>query len=109
MKQCNKCNETLGFDQFNKHRFNKDGLDSTCKKCYSAAQNIKNRLKVGFSMYKPDSCECCGTSDVKLDLDHCHETDKFRGWLCTNCNVGISRLGDNKTGVAKALDYLNKL
>tara|TARA_R100000742_G_C4257386_1_gene75248 strand:+ start:391 stop:546 length:156 start_codon:yes stop_codon:yes gene_type:complete len=30
----------------------------------------------------------------------------YRGWLCSNCNTGIGKLGDNIEGVQKAVDYL---
>lgn len=83
---------------------------SCCKACEKRISKVVADIKKAAPP-KPDFCDCCGerVEKEKLRLDHCHETDKFRGWLCTNCNVGISRLGDNKTGVAKALDYLNKL
>ena len=60
----------------------------------------------------PHRCECCGISDLVIKkvlmLDHCHRTDKFRGWLCDNCNLGIGRLGDDLEGVRKAVAYLEK-
>ena len=57
---------------------------------------------------KPESCECCGGPPTKKGLveDHCHETGKFRGWLCSPCNTGIGQLGDTHEGVLKALEYL---
>lgn len=60
----------------------------------------------------PHRCECCGLSDLvfkkTLFLDHCHDTGKFRGWICDNCNLGIGRLNDNLDGVKKAVAYLEK-
>ena len=57
----------------------------------------------------PDVCNCCGKPSHKsLVVDHCHETLKFRGWLCETCNHGIGKLGDNIEGVQKALDYLRR-
>jgi len=41
-------------------------------------------------------------------LDHCHDTDVFRGWLCHRCNVGIGFLGDTLEGLNKAIAYLEK-
>jgi len=41
-------------------------------------------------------------------LDHCHTTQEFRGWLCSDCNVAIGKLGDDTQGVLKALDYLER-
>ena len=41
-----------------------------------------------------------------MHWDHDHETKEHRGWICGNCNTGIGKLGDNISGVQKALDYL---
>ncbi len=53
-------------------------------------------------------CDNCGKNNQKLIFDHCHETNKFRGWLCYQCNTAIGNLGDNVEGLLKALNYLNK-
>ena len=39
-------------------------------------------------------------------MDHCHKTEKFRGWLCKNCNMAIGKLGDDLDGVMNAVNYL---
>lgn len=58
----------------------------------------------------PDACECCGKTVEEngkaLALDHCHDTNEFRGWLCNNCNTAIGKLGDNLPGVMRAAGYL---
>ena len=55
-------------------------------------------------------CACCGIhqSELKkvLHVDHDHETGKVRGLLCSNCNTGIGKLGDNAKGIRKALAYV---
>lgn len=58
----------------------------------------------------PKLCECCGGPPDKrfLSLDHCHKTGKFRGWLCQRCNMGIGKLGDDESGLLKALEYLRR-
>lgn len=61
----------------------------------------------------PDACECCGKKEtakgrVNLNLDHCHVTGAFRGWLCSKCNLGIGKLGDSIEAVSKALSYLKR-
>ena len=43
----------------------------------------------------------------KIVLDHCHDTESFRGWICYACNQGIGKLGDNLEGVVKAALYLS--
>lgn len=59
-------------------------------------KNIRNR---------EGSCFICGREE-RLHLDHCHETDKVRGVLCNNCNLGIGFLGDTHQGVGDAYAYL---
>lgn len=56
----------------------------------------------------PAQCECCGGPSGKhaMHLDHCHETGKFRGWICNRCNLGIGALGDNLAGILRAAEYL---
>ena len=58
----------------------------------------------------PATCECCGKTSRNraLHLDHCHETGKFRGWLCVKCNTGVGSLGDNVSGLQTAISYLKR-
>jgi len=39
-------------------------------------------------------------------FDHNHKTKKFRGLLCSNCNLGIGLLKDNKKIINNAVKYL---
>lgn len=62
----------------------------------------------------PERCECCGGlptgrgDDPVLNLDHDHKTGKFRGWLCTRCNLGIGLLDDSQKGLVFALMYIRR-
>ena len=56
-------------------------------------------------------CECPETAVrrgivLELAVDHCHDTGKVRGLLCSNCNTGIGKLKDSATLVRKAYEYL---
>lgn len=57
-------------------------------------------------------CAVCRTREVHLNggrqvhIDHCHQTGKFRGILCSGCNTAIGRLGDTLAGVEAAAKYL---
>jgi hypothetical protein len=80
---------------------------------YREYQNNYRREKLNFpepTRPIPEQCECCGGPSGVHDfhLDHCHETNIFRGWLCGKCNRGIGSLGDNEEGLLRALAYLRK-
>lgn len=40
-------------------------------------------------------CQCCGRKTSKLQLDHCHETGRLRGFLCQNCNSAIGFVSES--------------
>lgn len=57
----------------------------------------------------PKLCEiCCKPPKKRLNVDHCHETGKFRGWLCTGCNTALGKFGDSVAGLMRAVAYLKK-
>ena len=56
----------------------------------------------------PTRCECCGCPLVDPNLDHCHKTGMFRGWLCGNCNRALGLAGDTVEGVRKLLAYIER-
>lgn len=104
-KICIYCNKRKNYGSFPKHTHHKDNLDTRCKKC------IKKQTKVRHKLYKqappkPILCSCCGKKPEKWCLDHDHDTQEFRGWLCDRCNTGIGSLGDNLDGIIKAFNYL---
>ena len=39
-------------------------------------------------------------------LDHCHDTNTFRGWLCHKCNTGLGGFNDSLTITQNAVIYL---
>jgi len=63
---------------------------------------------------RPTACELCGfvpdipTGRKGLQLDHCHATKRFRGWLCHKCNKALGLLSDNPTLLRRAADYLDR-
>jgi hypothetical protein len=77
-----------------------------CEKEYAKTRDKKTRSKLRPKIGTP--CECCGKSDKSLVYDHRHSDNKFRGWICQSCNIGIGRLGDCIEGVEKAVAYLLK-
>lgn len=81
----------------------------------------KNGLKLKFginfdqyeAMLKEQDYLCCicGNKDRcgrDLAVDHCHETNKVRGLLCTECNTGLGLFGDSKELLKNAINYLDR-
>jgi hypothetical protein len=114
-KHCLACDRTLPIASFGKLLTTGSGkqfYQARCKPCSSA------RFVVVYHIRKtappvPAACECCGKdfSDVvkkNIHMDHCAETETFRGWLCQQCNVGLGYLGDDLDGVTKAVAYLER-
>jgi hypothetical protein len=77
------------------------------------------RRQYGISMqefndllqFQNNVCAICSKSISSLrrrmNIDHCHDTNKVRGILCSGCNTGLGHLGDNVDGLKKAIEYLN--
>lgn len=54
-------------------------------------------------------CKICQRPQIgrkRLAIDHCHETRKVRGLLCTKCNVGLGMFGDSVERLRRAISYL---
>jgi hypothetical protein len=43
-----------------------------------------------------------------LAVDHCHETGRIRGLLCTRCNNAIGLLGDDVAAMLRVIAYLER-
>lgn len=133
MKTCKKCGEAKPVDEFHRHATNKDGRRGSCKPCdilltaewhaahpdYYRRKHLRRTYGITLEQYhdlltsQSGGCACCGAtraggSSDSFHVDHCHETGKIRGLLCNNCNIGIGALGDNASGVARALAYLER-
>jgi len=106
---CKICQKEKHVSLFYKHIHYKTGLDSRCKACKKKTTDVTEDLKKRFAHLRTELCDCCGeVSDKTLVVDHCHDTLKFRGWICQECNHGIGKLGDNLTGVLNAVRYLER-
>lgn len=80
-----------------------------CRDCYIAGKRGTTREAVeALRVMQENSCGICGRHDSerKLVLDHCHETEKVRGWLCRACNAALGMIGENNLG--NAISYLTK-
>ena len=72
----------------------------------------KNNLERKAGRKKPEQCEICGGFGKDLNkglcFDHNHETGKFRGWICSRCNVVLGYVEDNPKLLIKLIKYLNR-
>lgn len=57
-------------------------------------------------------CDICGISEKEcqnnLSIDHCHQTGKFRGFLCRACNHLLGNAKDDIYILRRAADYLKR-
>lgn len=135
MKVCCKCKEMKSLDLFYKRKWTKRNPSthrSWCKECerngnaasrsngHEYRKNWKLKRNFGITLEDYEAmreqqggkCAICGRSPgdttMKYDLavDHCHETGVIRGLLCSDCNIGLGKLGDNLHGLRRAVNYL---
>lgn len=70
-----------------------------------------NKLKISINEVielekTSNSCAICQTKSTDLVLDHCHNTNEYRGFLCKKCNPGLGFFNDNPELLLKACIYL---
>lgn len=74
--------------------------------------NIKCKYGLTLKNYndlvkkQENKCKLCLKLTPKLHIDHCHNTNKIRGLLCSSCNTSLGKLGDTVEKLQKAVDYL---
>jgi hypothetical protein len=44
----------------------------------------------------------------RLAVDHCHDTGKVRGLLCSTCNLGLGYFNDNIQLLTEAILYIKE-
>jgi hypothetical protein len=109
MTGCRDCGDILIKENMTYAYFRKDGTKvpkSICKGCTTKQRNVRAELERDNPHPREGSaCQCCNKI-ARLNLDHCHASNRFRGWLCRECNLSIGLLGDSRKGVCQALVYL---
>ena len=114
-KTCRKCGRDLPLSCFSRRGEGvvKRRINIDCKECISKESKIVRELRKSAPPV-PKVCRCCRKAPDpnsfrnKLQLDHDHITGEFRGWICDNCNVSLSRAGDTIEGVKNLLTYLEE-
>lgn len=112
MKICTQCGIKKPLTEFKKGDGPHRSTRNRCKKCMRESDSISLKLRKQYlSEYEsiPETCACCGILSSKLVCDHEHNTERFRGFICHNCNRGIGLLGDNLIGLENAVRYLKSV
>lgn len=89
------------------------------RKSHPEYTKIGNLRKYGLSLEEyylqlsrqGSRCKLCGNSfksTKDTNVDHCHKTGKFRGFLCTKCNTGLGKFNDDPQLLQEAISYLKE-
>lgn len=82
-------------------------------------RNYKYKINYGISIFEYNvmfeeqngCCAVCKTHQselkTKLEVDHCHETSKVRGLLCSRCNLALGMFKDDPVIIAAAVEYVS--
>lgn len=85
-----------------------DSKDWHLKRKYNISLKVQEDLLVS----QDNKCGICGdtfTDENFPHVDHVHdETNKVRGLLCRNCNMGLGLLQDNPEIIQNAIAWLRK-
>ena len=127
-KRCRICKKKKPLSSFNISGTGPDGKCYRCKSCdsdyfkqykkdnpfrhqsrkFNISQDV---LKLLYENQK-GRCAICGTHEKllkrRLSIDHNHETNRVRGFLCGSCNQGLGYFRDNPKLLEAASDYLKQ-
>lgn len=116
---CIKCGVLQPTNRFKVMNYDSDRqnpeVKRTCYSCMNANKKLIKRLSEENPY--PDRnyvCPGCDRTIEEIDkydqkrtktwhLDHCHDTESFRGWLCHNCNT---KMPDDLTTAKRFVKYL---
>lgn len=127
---CPCCGQWLDFDAFYRSTHHRGGPKvprGWCKQCHSIRQKrLREESSDRVAMYRrwlryrlteeqftamvascDGLCHLCKRRNGE-SIDHCHETGRVRGYLCSPCNRALGLLGDNENGLQRALDYVKR-
>ena len=112
MRTCKRCEVSQALEAFPINNTLASGIlrKHTCNTCRNRQSQVRARLH--RENRKPDHLRCpiCHnhvSGSKNIVLDHDHDTDEFRGWLCNDCNNGLGKFNDNADMLKRAIKYLS--
>ena len=114
---CSVCHEVKDHTHFSyyKTRLTADGYrlmtNTNCVECQRRIARERAAIKKKFKDFKEPAygtpCDMCKRPVYRnWQLDHCHDTGEFRGWLCKECNTGLGLCGETLEALERAVLYL---
>lgn len=100
--------------------------NGSCNQCQRDSQRKRRLVQIAHLVRRArydealennggiEACAICGSkvsgkkNQVRLSVDHDHNTDAVRGLLCGLCNSGIGLLRDDLAILEKATEYLRR-
>ena len=124
-KRCIKCNEIKHLSNFGVRAYSKEGIPreirNDCNSCRKVQSKILKKLKKENPLPNENvECPLCLKTEKEIRgrisgriktfwvLDHCHDSGKFRGYICDYCNTSIARSFENPKTLRRQADYLEK-
>ena len=84
-KVCCECFHVLPYVYFSRFAGTRDKHATICKRCMLENLRTLARLRCENPRPRHGPCDTCGIP-CQYELDHCHETHTFRGYVCKSCN-----------------------
>lgn len=95
--QCNTCSNLIS----------KYGIHNGERKEMLKRQNNKCAI-CDCQLQEPKQTLKNESNKQGVNLDHCHNSNKIRGLLCTSCNRALGLFKDSQSILLKAINYLNQ-
>lgn len=123
-RECTSCKKFKDASQFSIERDRRAltgvAMRSKCRQCNETTKYksfIKRTYDLTYEDYEEllesqnNCCAICGSrignsKTSRLFVDHCHNTTKVRGLLCSNCNHGLGQFKDSPKLLKRAIEYL---
>ena len=115
---CNRCNIALGMLKENpeiiKQAIAYLSLDFSNNITYQSVRKRKQLVQVYDELVKQrsETCRICGKDSQankrKLAIDHNHNEGNIRDLLCSNCNLSLGLIKENKESLANMIKYLEQ-